>query len=381
LQNPLFTNLQFNYNGVYILNVTSASGCFNSTSIILQVNPLPTVSASASSSSACQGQRVSLIASGNATVFQWSGPNNFSSTSQTVSIQNLQLNQSGVYNLSASSLQGCTSTTTVSFTVNPNPQALIQSNAVSACPPLCASYSFVATADVASYTWLVPDGSTSAINAPTVQTCYSSPGTYTMQLEVKGTNGCVAKGNYSLQVYQKPIADFVFNPTNPTVNEDDVVTFKDATGYGSPNQWAWHFLTETKNTITKFGNEATYKYSEAGTYPISLVVTNNYGCIDTVVKSIVVADDYGLFIPNAFTPNNDGVNDTFVPKGHGIKSYTLVIFDRWGEQIYLTNQLEKGWDGYYKGVLSKSDIYTWKINCVDVKNKSHELIGSLTLLK
>jgi gliding motility-associated-like protein len=160
-----------------------------------------------------------------------------------------------------------------------------------------------------------------------------------------------------------------------------VVTFKDATGYGAPTQWTWHFLTETKNTITKFGNEATYKYSEAGTYPVSLVVTNNFGCIDTVVKSIVVADDYGLFIPNAFTPNNDGVNDTFVPKGHGIKSYTLVIFNRWGEQLYKTNHFETGWDGYYKGELSKSDVYTWKINCVDVKNKSHELVGSFTLIR
>jgi gliding motility-associated-like protein len=380
LQNPLFTNLQFNYNGVYILNVTSASGCFNSTSIILQVNPQPTVSASASSSSACQGQSVSLVASGNATVFQWSGPNNFSSTSQTVSIQNLQLNQSGVYNLSVTSLQGCTNTTTINFTVNPNPQAVILSQAVSACPPLCASYSFVPTTDVASYSWLLPSSNTIA-NTPTIQTCYTTPGDYTMQLDVKGTNGCVAKGNYSLQVYPKPIADFVFNPTNPTVNEDDVVTFKDVTGYGAPTQWAWYFLTETKNTITKFGNEATYKYTEAGTYPVSLVVTNNFGCIDTVVKSIVVADDYGLFIPNAFTPNNDGTNDTFVPKGHGIKSYTLVIFNRWGEQLYKTNQFESGWDGYYKGELSKSDIYTWKINCVDVKNKSHELIGSFTLIK
>jgi gliding motility-associated-like protein len=226
----------------------------------------------------------------------------------------------------------------------------------------------------------VPSSNTIA-NTPTVQTCYTSPGAYTMQLEVKGTNGCVAKGSYSLQVYPKPIADFVFNPTNPTLNDDDVVTFKDVTSYGAPTQWAWYFLTETKNTITKFGNEATYKYSEAGTYPISLVVTNKYGCIDTVVKSIVIADDYGLFIPNAFTPNNDGTNDTFVPKGHGIKSYTLVIFNRWGEQLYKTNQFESGWDGYYKGELSKSDIYTWKINCVDVKNKSHELVGSFTLLK
>ncbi len=378
LQSPTLTNAQLTNGGVYTLNLTSLGGCVGSTTVNVSINSLPIVSASVSNN-ACQGQSLSLVGTSNAAIFQWTGPNNFSSALQSPTLTNLQLNNGGVYTLNVTSPNSCVNSTTVSFTVHPNPQAVILSNAVSACPPLCASYSFVPTADVASYTWLLPSSNTIA-NTPTVQTCYSNPGTYTMQLEVKGTNGCVSKGSYSLQVYPKPIADFVFNPTNPTLNDDDVITFKDATSYGSPTQWAWHFLTETKNTITKFGNEVTYKYNEAGTYPISLVVTNNYGCIDTVVKSIVIADDYRLFIPNAFTPNNDGTNDIFVPKGHGIKSYTLVIFNRWGEQIYLTNQLEKGWDGYYKGVLSKSDVYTWKINCVDVKNKSHELLGSFTLL-
>jgi gliding motility-associated-like protein len=362
-------------------NVTVTAGCtqtlvetytISSPGIVAQANVLP-------GNAICAGQSFTLTTDA-APSYTWVGPNNFSSALQSPMLTNLQLNTSGVYTLNVTSPNGCVNSATLNLTVIPNPQAVILTNAVSACPPLCASYSFVPTADVSSYTWLLPSSNIIA-NTPTIQTCYSSPGTYTVQLEVKGTNGCASKGSYSLQVYPKPIADFVFNPTNPTLNDDDVVTFKDATGYGAPTQWAWYFLTETKNTITKFGNETTYKYSEAGTYPISLVVTNKFGCIDTVVKSIVVADDYGLFIPNAFTPNSDGVNDTFEPKGHGIKSYTLVIFDRWGEQVYTTNHFEKGWDGYYKGVLSKSDVYTWKINCVDIKNKSHELIGSFTLLK
>jgi gliding motility-associated-like protein len=383
-QNAVINNAQVTSSGVYTISIEAGPGCASTATVAVNVQAIaqPNVN--------FNYQTQYCTADGIAKVILSNGFNVggiFSSNAGLIIDANtgdidLSSSTAGTYivtyNIAAGFCKAAGSNT-AQVIINKSPVALIQSNAVPACPPLCASYSFVPTADVASYTWLVPSSSTIA-NTPTVQICYFSPGAYTMQLEVKGTNGCVAKGNYSRQVYPKPIADFVFNPINPTINEDDVVTFKDATSYGDPTQWTWYFLTETKNTITKFGNETTYKYTEAGTYPISLVVTNKYGCIDTVVKSIVVADDYGLFIPNAFTPNNDGINDTFVPKGHGIKSYTLVIFDRWGEQIYKTNHFENGWDGYYKGELSKSDVYTWKINCVDGKNKSHELVGSFMLI-
>ena len=122
-------------------------------------------------------------------------------------------------------------------------------------------------------------------------------------------------------------------------------------------------------------------YPETGTYAAVLVVKSDKGCLDTMIKTIFVAEDYGIFVPNAFTPNGDGINDIFQPKGYGITKYELDIFDRWGEKIFQTNQFEHGWDGTIKGISIKNDIYTWRIKLTNVFGKSHELTGHVTLIK
>ncbi|HRD40555.1 MAG TPA: gliding motility-associated C-terminal domain-containing protein, partial [Bacteroidia bacterium] len=106
--------------------------------------------------------------------------------------------------------------------------------------------------------------------------------------------------------------------------------------------WNWYFYSNATNTSNM--QHPTFYYPEAGTYPVTLVVKSDKGCIDTITKIIVVGEDFGIYIPNAFTPNGDGLNDFFQPKGFGIKDYELEIFDRWGERIFNTKVFEEGWD-------------------------------------
>jgi hypothetical protein len=132
LQSPTLTNAQLANAGVYTLNVTSLGGCVGSTTVNLQINSLPTLTASASSTSACQGQSLNLIGTSTATTFQWVGPNNYNSALQSPTLTNLQLNNAGVYTLNVTSASGCVNYATVNLVVNPLP-AVSASLSNSAC--------------------------------------------------------------------------------------------------------------------------------------------------------------------------------------------------------------------------------------------------------
>ncbi len=111
------------------------------------------------------------------------------------------------------------------------------------------------------------------------------------------------------------------------------------------------------------------------------------GCTDTLIRPLVVGEDYGVYVPNAFTPNDDGLNDTFQPKGFGVVKYQMYVFDRWGEKMFQTNDFGTGWNGTKQ---AKNDVkygiceegtYTWLIETTDVFGKSHELKGHVILLR
>ncbi len=119
-------------------------------------------------------------------------------------------------------------------------------------------------------------------------------------------------------------------------------------------------------------------------YPVTLIETNIYGCTDTITKIVTVVEDFTLYVPNAFTPNGDGHNDIFQPKGMGFKpeSYEMQIFDRWGNSIFRTNDVSKGWDGTVKGSTLKDDVYVYRIKCVTSNGGIRkEKTGHVTLIK
>ena len=93
----------------------------------------------------------------------------------------------------------------------------------------------------------------------------------------------------------------------------------------------------------------------------------------------------GVYIPNAFTPDENGVNDVFQPKGFGINEdkYKMEIYDRWGEIIFSSNNFKKGWDGKIKGstLVAKDDVYIYKIFITDLQGNKKNYVGHVTLIK
>ncbi|MBI3520850.1 MAG: gliding motility-associated C-terminal domain-containing protein, partial [Bacteroidetes bacterium] len=108
---------------------------------------------------------------------------------------------------------------------------------------------------------------------------------------------------------------------------------------------------------------------------------NSYGCRNTDDICVVVTKDWNIYIPNAFTPNTDQINDVFMPAGYGLKEIHMMIFDRWGVCIFKTDDgMTVGWDGKYKGTLCKEDVYVYKINFVTMSGEEKERTGHITLL-
>jgi len=192
------------------------------------------------------------------------------------------------------------------------------------------------------------------------------------------TNGCVNSSNLELTVLPKPTAGFESSPELPVENIDEVFFTNTSLGENLTS-WNWFFI-DNNGFRSELKNMA-YVFDKPGIYPVSLIATNKWGCRDTIVKPVVIDEDFTLFVPSAFTPNQDGKNELFQPKGYGISTYHLQIFDRWGERIFSSKDFLKGWDGTFKGSACKIDTYIWKIDAVSLRGKIKNISGLVTLIE
>ena len=109
----------------------------------------------------------------------------------------------------------------------------------------------------------------------------------------------------------------------------------------------------------------------------------NNTCKDSVTRTVRVYGEYGIFIPNAFSPDFDGLNDGFYPKGFGISetNFSFLIFDRWGELVFNSNKIDTPWFGDYKGKLVPNGVYVWKVHFQDLDGIEHDKVGHVSILK
>jgi gliding motility-associated-like protein len=362
-----------NYN--YVVNATDAFNCPATANINLTFFPQPTVTAT--SATLCAGQSTAILTASGANTYVWQPGNITGPTYPFSGTQTTSITVVGTTN-------GCSNTANTAVMVNPTPNANIATSTAKGCVPTCVTFSANGASNITSYNWILNGaGITGSVNGAY---CFDEAAQYTLGLSLMDSNGCTGTVvPVTVDVYPKPTADFNHAPIKPIVNQDPFVTFTDASWGTTIVAWNWYFMNTAQYTSTQ--QNPTFSYTEPGTYPVALVVKSDQGCYDTLVRPIVVGEDFGLYVPNAFTPNADGVNDIFQPKGFGVVKYELNIFDRWGEKVFSTTDFEKGWDGTMQ---SRHDVkygtieegsYTWLIDCTDVFGKSHELKGHVILMK
>jgi gliding motility-associated-like protein len=366
-------NASFNLSGTYNLTVTSVQGCTNTAAANVSVSPLPTPTIS-SNSPVCAGSNLNLNGGGGLT-YLFNGPNGFSSTLQNPSIINVSAASSGIYTLTASNF-GCSASTTLSVTIFGTSGGTITISDTDRCVPFCSTLSVNTNGAPVLSTTLSVNGQLFLGN--TINYCITTAGNYTIGSSFKDNDGCINTSTISVIAYPKPNADFLFSPLKPVENIDEVIFTNTSTGVNQTN-WNWFF--NSNNGYTSSNQNTSYLFENSGSYPVAMIVKNGWGCSDTIVKMILIENEYSLYVPNAFTPDGDGINDVFIPKGVGILKYDLTIFDRWGEQVFKSTDFFKGWDGSFKGKPCQTGTYIWMIHANIPSGKSKEYVGHVTLYK
>ena len=114
-----------------------------------------------------------------------------------------------------------------------------------------------------------------------------------------------------------------------------------------------------------------------------IFVYDRRGCsnVSTLRVEFVPCDESFIWIPNSFTPNSNGTNDQFKAYGVNIKQFEMIIYNRWGEKLFITRNLEQGWDGKYNGKFVQLGIYIYKIIYTDVRNEEKNIVGKVSLIK
>jgi gliding motility-associated-like protein len=190
-------------------------------------------------------------------------------------------------------------------------------------------------------------------------------------------------GNMKLNIKPSPTADFAPSTYTAYIPNDPIKFNNLSTG---ANVYHWNF--SDGNTSNMF--EPIHNYPVVGFYDVILVATNQYNCSDTARKRIKVISD--IQFPTAFTPNllgsnggsyrvDDYSNDVFFPYTAGVIEYNLMIFNRWGELIFESNDIAIGWDGYFNGKPCQQDAYVWKATVKFFDNRIYKKVGSVTLVR
>lgn len=239
---------------------------------------------------------------------------------------------------------------------------------------------------VDSYYWDFGDGGFSTL--PNPYYTYHQAGVYNINLTVTGPGGVeTITITDSVEVYEYANAFFQHGPTNVYVPSDPV-QFYNLSSYA--NSYIWDF----GDGVTSNNENAEHFYTDAGTYDVMLIANNDNNCPDTIiVPNAVYAETGGTIdFPNAFTPNTSGPNggyydpnainnDIFFPVFKGLEEYKLMIFNRWGELIFETEDQNIGWDGYYREQLCQQDVYIWKAKVRFTNGKEEAFVGEIHLIR
>ncbi|MFM9052613.1 MAG: PKD domain-containing protein, partial [Bacteroidota bacterium] len=290
--------------------------------------------------------------------YSWDFDNGLISTMPNPSIA---LSMLGTYDIQliAENQFGCRDTSSQQISITPPPVASFTLSQLAGCEPVDIVFDNT-TLNGSTYFWLFGDGSSSSQQTPTHT--YATSGTYSVTLIATATNGCVstATSSNALVVSPSPVADF-----NWTF--DTIPSFAGGCQMENLSMYAQTYQWDFGDGSTSVEEDPDHRYDYPGEFIITLIADRGNGCLDTIERPIFIDYFFGLFIPNAFTPLT-GVPEVriFKPAGVGIKEYHIWIFNKWGNIIWESTELEngrpkEGWDGYYQGELCQQDAYVWKV--------------------
>lgn len=355
----------------YILESEDQFGCVGADTMNVEVTPLPTANAG-NDITICDGENVVLTGAGSAGTWDNGVTDGVAFTPSTTQ----------TYTYTATS-GDCSASDDVTVTVQPRPGVGLMPNDTLGCDTLTVKFTNLVQQAGVDYTIDYGDGTTSSITNDTSH-FYSNPGCYNVSITAD-LNGCLNDTTYSslICVTERPTASFNANPQATTIVSPEVNfinTSVNATDY------VWNFGDDTGQSIE---NSPSHRYPDldAGEYIATLIASSGENCTDTARANIKIEGELIYYIPNSFTPDGDEYNPTFKPiftTGYDVNNYNLLIFNRWGEIVFESNDASIGWDGTYGAESNKiiEGTYIWKIEFKTTRSDERKsLTGHVTLIK
>ncbi|MDB5229564.1 MAG: cell surface protein [Chitinophagaceae bacterium] len=246
----------------------------------------------------------------------------------------------------------------------------------SGCAPYTAFFENT-SAGGSGFIWDFGDGTSSAQSNPSHT--YNIPGIYRVKLIATDPATCNISDSafVTITVSGSPTAGFTYSPNPPITNVQ--ITFTNNSFNGTV--YKWYFGDGDSLITTQHDPAITHSYNETKIYNACLVVVNSFGCADSVCRSIDYKIIPNVDVPNAFTPNGDGINDQVHVKGFGIKNVAWKIYNRWGTLVFQSNNFKQGWDGKYQGQLQPQDVYAYILDVEFVNGEKYVKKGDITLLR
>lgn len=353
----------------------STGGAFNEQRFCLAIIP----GMELTSPTLCAGDAVNIIDSsysalGNVIEWEWDFGNGLTSTQENPG--NITYDTPGNYYIVQRIVDaaGCDAIDSVLLTVVPVPVAAFTANEV--CfgnPTILTDQSTAGTATISQWSWSFGDGSPNA-TSQLASHLYGSNGAFDVTLIVTTTAGCTDSATVTITVNPLPEAEVIHS----SAGLDGV--FTTTLDAGSSAQW---FFTDT--TIT--GDAFALTFADSGWYSLQLVVTNAFGCTDTVDFNFYLEGRPEFIVPNVFTPNGDAINDLFEPYTFAITGAKFRIFNRWGLSVYsfegpLLSGSSWGWDGNINGgAQAAAGTYYYMIDLTGTDGITVSRNGAVTLIR
>jgi PKD repeat protein len=236
-----------------------------------------------------------------------------------------------------------------------------------------ANTSSVSSGNVVTNLWSFGDGSESDQFSPSYS--YDADGFFDVTLIVITENGCADTIETSYQVYPQPVANYSADPEGFTDMLSPEVQFTDLST--NTDNWFWTFGTSGSST----DQNPLFSFPSSGSYDVTLVAGNQYGCKATYTQSYEVLPAYNFYVPSAFTPDDeDDFNPVFRVYHTGLKELFFTLYNRWGEEIFTTRDPDFIWDGTFRGKKASEGIYSYRAWVRDLEGKQYDYTGQVLLM-
>lgn len=347
----------------------SNSNCTTTDTILAVVNPLPSIEAG-DNRTICDGDEIELFGGG-AVTYSWSPTTALSNPTSANPFATP--NTTTTYTLTGTDANGCVNSDDVTITVEPVPVVDFITQPICCVGDTMFFTNLATPTSGVTYYWEFDDDSTSIDTMPTH--LYDAAGIYDVTLTVTWGN-CSSATTVPSTVFPRPMAGFYALPEVTSFLDPEIVFSNSSI---DSEEWFWDFADSTYSDE----ENPVHFYQDTGIHNVMLVATNEFGCTDTVYGEVNITPYTTLYVPSSFSPNGDEINDVFFAYGEDIFSFEMRIFNRWGEQVFFTKDINTGWDGRDYDILQDvaEGIYTYRIIVEDFHFRKHSYAGKIVLYR